>query len=180
VAQAKVKEAGMLRANAKFGLTVAIAALAAGCASYDGRSLEPGKSTVADVQATMGVPEEKQSYPGETLWWYPRGPAGWHSYAVWIGPDGVLRRIEQRLTVENVRKLAAGSTTRKEVRELFGPPFVVSVLPRQKREVWEYKLLEVEFKWNLWVQFSEDGIVREVLQMRHPDMDPPSAGTGKE
>lgn len=170
----------MLRSTLKVWLAIALAALAAGCASYSGHSLVPGKSTAAEVEATMGRPDERQPYAGETLWWYPRGPAGWHSYAVWIGSDGVLRRIEQRLTVGNVRKLAAGSTTRKEVRELFGPPFVVSYLPRQKREVWEYKLLEVDFKWNLWVQFSDDGIVREVLQMRHPDMDPPGAGTGKD
>jgi hypothetical protein len=151
-----------------------LAAALAGCAGYDGRTLVPGKSTAAEVEATMGKAAEKVEVAGESLWWYPRGPMGWHSYAVRIGPDGVLRGIEQRLTVENIKKVAADTWTRKEVRELFGPPFVVSHLPRLKREVWEYQLLEVEFKWKLWVQFSDDGVVREVLQMRHPDMDPPS------
>jgi hypothetical protein len=140
----------------------------------------PGKSTGADIQATMGTPDERQVYPGETVWWYPRGPAGWHSYAVYVGSDGVLKRIEQRLTVENVKKVAPNTWTKKEVRELFGPPFLVSSLPRLKREVWEYQLLEVDFKWKLWVQFSPDGVVREVLQMRHPDMDPPGNAQGKD
>jgi outer membrane protein assembly factor BamE (lipoprotein component of BamABCDE complex) len=146
------------------------------------RWLEPhsGKSTAAEIQALMGTPVERQAYPGETVWWYPRGPAGWHSYAVYVGSDGSLKRIEQRLTVENVRKVVPNTWTKKEVRELFGPPFMVSTLPRLQREVWEYQLLEVDFKWNLWVQFSPDGVVREVLQVRHPAMDPPGASTGKD
>lgn len=161
-------------------LIAALAALLAGCASYDGSSLVPGKSTGADIQAMMGTPVERQTYPGETVWWYPRGPAGWHSYAVYVGSDGILKRIEQRLTVENVRKVVPNTWTKKEVRELFGPPFMVSTLPRLQREVWEYQLLEVDFKWNLWVQFSPDGVAREVLQVRHPAMDPPGASTGKD
>ncbi len=154
-------------------LLAGAAVLAAGCASYDGRSLVPGKSTAAEVQATMGVPAERQQRGSDSIWWYPRGPLGFHSYAVRMGSDGVLRDIEQRLTVENVGRIETGKTTRQDVRELFGPPFEVSRLPRLQREVWEYQLLEVAFRWKLWVQFSDDGIVREVLQMRHPDEDPP-------
>ncbi|TAK41023.1 MAG: hypothetical protein EPO27_20100 [Betaproteobacteria bacterium] len=149
------------------------ALLAGGCASYDGRTLVPGKSTAAEVQATMGTPAEKQPRGSDAIWWYPRGPLGFHSYAVRIGADGVLRDIEQRLTVENVRRLVPGQTTRAEARELFGPPFIVSALPRLQREVWEYQLLDVVFRWKLWLQFSNDGVLREVLQMRHPDEDPP-------
>lgn len=151
-------------------------ALLGGCASYDGRGLVPGRSTAAEVEATMGRPAEKLERPGETIWYYPRGPAGWHSYAVRVGPDGVMRAIEQRITVENVRRLATGTTTRQEVRELLGPPFLVSYLPRQKREVWEYQMLETGFKWKLWVQFSDDGVAREVLQIQHPDQDSPGDG----
>jgi hypothetical protein len=161
-------------------LVAVLSALLAGCASYDGSSLVPGKSTGAEIQQTMGTPDERQAYAGETLWWYSRGPSGFHSYAVYVGSDGVLKRIEQRLTVENVKKVAPNAWTKKEVRELFGPPFLVSSLPRLKREVWEYQLLEVDFKWKLWVQFSPDGVVREVLQMRHPDMDPPGNAQGKD
>ncbi|MGH8706334.1 MAG: hypothetical protein ACREUO_13060 [Burkholderiales bacterium] len=154
-------------------LALASAALIGGCASYSGSSLVPGKSTSAEVEALMGSPAEKLTRGDETVWYYPRGPIGWHSYAVRLDRGGVVRAVEQRLTVENVKKVAAGASTKQDVRELFGPPFVVSGLPRLKREVWEYQLLEVDFKWKLWVQFSDDGIVREVLQMRHPEMDPP-------
>ncbi len=153
----------------------AVAALGAGCAWYDGRNLRPGASSAAEIEATMGRPAEKLPGPaGESVWYYPRGPLGWHTYAVRVGPDGVLRGIEQRLTVENVKLIQPDKTTAREVKELLGPPISVSRLPLKPREVWEYQFLEVEFKWNLWVQFSPDGVVREVLQMRHPEMDPPS------
>jgi hypothetical protein len=161
--------------------SLAILLLLAGCASIDGSGLVPGKSTAADVQAQMGAPVERQPAPGGGfVWWYPVGPFGFHSYAVTLGPDNVVRGVEQRLTVENVKLVRADEWTKKEVRELFGPPFFVSTLPRLKREVWEYQILDVAFKWKLWVQFSPDGVVREVLQIRHPDNDPPGADTGKD
>jgi len=158
----------------------ALAAFLAGCASYNGAGLIPGKSTTAEIQATMGAPVERYSVGSESVWWYPRGPMGFHTYAVRVGSDGVLKAIEQRLTVENVTHVVPNTWTKKEVRELFGPPFMVSTLPRLEREVWEYQMLEVDFKWKLWVQFSPDGVVREVLKMRHPHMDPPGSSSGKD
>jgi hypothetical protein len=156
---------------------IAAALLTAGCASMHGSNLVPNKSTASDVQAQMGTPVERQTIPGGgSVWWYPHGPSGFHSYAVVLGADNVVRSVEQRLTVENVKRVRAAEWTRKEVRELFGPPFLVSTLPRMQREVWEYQILDVAFKWKLWIQFSADGVVREVLQMRHPDMDPPGSG----
>ena len=156
----------------------AMALLVGGCASYDGAGLVPGKSTSAQIQETMGNPQARQTVGGESVWWYPRGK--FHTYAVRVGSDGVLKSIEQRWTVENVPKVIPNAWTKKEVYELFGPPYMVSSLPRLQREVWEYNLLEVDFKWNLWMQFSPDGVVREVLKMRHPDMDPPGATSGKD
>jgi len=82
----------------RWNLIAALAAFLAGCASYNGAGLIPGKSTTAEVQATMGAPVERQSVGGESVLWYPRGPMGFHSYAVRVGSDGVLKAIEQRLT----------------------------------------------------------------------------------
>ncbi len=152
----------------------AAAALAAGCASYDGRTLVPGKSTAAEVEQTMGAPAARLQRGADAVWYYPRGPVGFHAYAVRIGPDGVMRDIEQRLTTGNVQKLKPGGSTREDVSELFGPPFVVSSLTRLQREVWEYQFFDEAFiRRKLWMQFSGDGVLREVLQMRHPDEDPP-------
>ena len=154
--------------------------LLAGCAGFDGRGLVPGVSTAAEVEALMGpVAERRAGRDGESVLWFSRQPYGRENYAARIGADGKLVSLEQRLTVENVTHVVPNTWTKKEVRELFGPPFMVSTLPRLEREVWEYQLREVDFKWKLWVQFSSDGVVREVLQMRHPDMDPPGGDGGR-
>ena len=142
--------------------------LLAGCASYSGSSLVPGRSTANDVQALMGAPAERLTVAGgDTLWYYPRGPVGMHTYAVRMAPDGVVRSIDQLLTEENLKKLVAGVTTTAQVREDFGPPARVNRLDRQQRDVWEYRM------WNstrqayfLDVQFSNDGLVREVLFLK--------------
>lgn len=152
---------------------LAVLALAAGCASYSGSDLVPGKSTAEEVEKSMGHPKLKlPGKSGETVWYFPRGPMGWHTYAVTIGPDGIMRGIEQRLTVENVRKIVPDKTTKQEVLELLGPANMISRMPLKPREVWDYQFLEINFKWQLYVQFSDDGIVREVLQMRHAEEDP--------
>src|SRR5688572_24801867 len=69
-------------------LIAVLVACLAGCASYDGRGLIAGKSTTAEIQATMGAPVERHSVGGESVWWYPRGPMGFHTYAVRVGADG--------------------------------------------------------------------------------------------
>jgi hypothetical protein len=143
-----------------------------GCAGFSGSDLIAGKSNSAEILRSMGDPAERIPGPGGvSVWFYPRGE-GRHTYAVTVGPDGVLRSIDQRLTRDNVYKLAAGTTTTREVRELIGPPSRVARMSRQSRDVWEYRMQEggVELMI-LWVQFSDDGVVREVLYMRDPEMD---------
>jgi outer membrane protein assembly factor BamE (lipoprotein component of BamABCDE complex) len=159
-------------------ILLGVLVLIAGCASFDGRGLVPGKSAAADVRALMGEPaEELKAAGGETVWFYPRMPYGRQSFAVRLGPDGVLRAVEQRLTVENVYKLVPGTTGAKEVRELLGPPWRVSHLERQQREVWEYTIYDTrQFEYFLYVQFSGDSVVREVLLLRDTYFEP--GGTG--
>jgi len=49
---------------------------------------------------------------------------------------------------------------------MFGPPYQVSYLPRQQREVWTWNLFNVQqIPFQLHVQMSDDGIVREVLML---------------
>jgi hypothetical protein len=165
---------GLLRVAA-----AALAALLSGCAGYGGSDLIAGKSTVAEVQASMGVPAEKLALPGgDSVWYYPRGPQGRHTFAVTLGPDGVLRGIDQRLTMANVEKLVQGQSTAREVRELLGPPPTVRPFPRLQRYVWIYPMeLFTELRI-LWVQFSSDDIAREIIETHDYDSDPVSGASG--
>lgn len=152
-------------------LLIALVAALSGCAGFSGSDLVAGKSTAQDVLKSMGTPHEKFESGASSVWLFSRLPEGRATYAVTLGPDGVLRSIEQRLTRENVYKLVAGTTTEKQVRELLGPPGSISTMERQARKVWEYKMLEEPTLMILWVQFSSDGVVREVLYMRDPEQD---------
>jgi len=148
--------------------SLAIVLLLAGCASYDGRGLVPGQSRAEDVQSLMGTPSEKITASGnDTLWFYSRNPSGFHSYAVRIGPDGVVRSIEQRLTVENMQKLRPGITTAGETRALLGPPWRVASNARLGGESWDYRMYDsVQQEHNLSVDFGANGVVRQVVFLR--------------
>ena len=57
-----------------------------------------------------------------------------------------------------------------EVRDLIGPPYRVDTFRRLERDVWSYKTYSAGI-WpeDLYVQFSPDGIVREVIVIDDPD-----------
>lgn len=162
----------------RFALRVVLAApMLAACASFDGRGLVAGRSTAAEVDARMGAPADRIAFAnGDTVLYFSRQPAGRAMYAVTLAPDGVMKSIEQRITRRNFAKIVAGVWTRKEVRELLGPPFLTGRLPLKPSEWWEYKFREYpDYDHQvLWVQFSEDGVVRELLDMRDPEFIRPS------
>ena len=164
--------------NTRCVATCLAAALFSGCASYSGSSLVAGKSTAADVEALMGKPAERIEKPaGGSVFYYPHGPAGRETYAVTIGADGKVQAVEQRLTDANIAKVVRGTTTTTEVRELFGPPAATMHLSRQQRDVWEYHMDPISMPFILTVQFSSDGIVREVYKIKDYSAEPPS-GSG--
>jgi outer membrane protein assembly factor BamE (lipoprotein component of BamABCDE complex) len=147
--------------------SLAIVVLLAGCASYDGRSLVPGQSRAADVEALMGAPAEKLTVEGGSVWFYPRQPQGRQTFAVSVDSGGLVRAVEQRLTVQNVHRLRAGSTTRREVRELLGPPWRIASAGRRQGEAWDYAMFDdTQKEHNLSVLFSDDGVVSRVYLLR--------------
>jgi hypothetical protein len=166
--------------NIRCVATCLAAALLSACASYSGSSLVAAKSTAAEVEALMGQPAERVEKPGGgSVLYYPRGPAGRETYAVSIGADGKVQAVEQRLTDANIARLVLGTTTAREVRELFGPPATTTRFPRLQRDVWEYHMDPISMPYLLLVQFSYDGIVREAFKMKDYSVEIPSGnGSG--
>ena len=160
----------------KHAIAFALAALAAGCASFDGAPLVPGQSTAADVEAVMGRAADKRpAAGGETVYYFPRLPWGYATYAARINSAGRLVSIEQRLTPENAASLKPGATRSAEVRDLLGPPFE-PMKDLGGREIWTYPMRvpgDPTPKW-LLVHFTPDGAVRETHiiddpHYNHPD-----------
>ena len=76
-------------------------------------------------------------------------------------------------STEDLRKLAPGTTTTSEVRELLGPPVRVVRFDRMQRDVWEYRrYMDPMNEFQVAVQFSPDGIVREVLVLKDYTREP--------
>lgn len=149
------------------------ALLAAGCATFDGRTLTPGSSTAREVTALMGEPALELKRPdGESLVYFERYLTGPAMFVARIGANGVLRGIEQRLLYENIYKVKEGMRA-AEVRELLGPPYSVSRLPRLQFDVWEYPWRHAVRELRvLFVHFDDDGQVRRIVERHDYERDP--------
>jgi hypothetical protein len=152
-------------------IAFALAALLAGCASFEGRGLVPGRSTAAQVEALMGPAADKRpAAGGETVYYFPRLPWGYATYAARIGADGRFIALEQRLTAENIEKLKPGVTRADEVRDLLGPPFEPMKQALSGNEIWTYPMRISGYptpKWFL-AQLSADGVLRETYLIDDP------------
>ena len=160
-------------------IAVLVTAVLAGCASFNGSQLVPGKSTAAEAEQLMGPADQRLKLAnGDTALYFSRQPLGRAMYVVTVRPDGVMRSIEQRMTYATFAKVVTNTSTKKEVAELLGPPGRVGRLDRQKREWWEYRYrLMPDFRV-VWVQFSDDGVVREMIDMLDPDEERKKDGIG--
>jgi len=151
-------------------LVSAFAALLAGCATFNGSELIPGKSTVADAQARMGAPSQSLKLAnGDSALYFSRLPYGRTMYVTTFGPDGVMKTIEQRMQYASFAKVVANTSNKADVSELLGPPGMQGRFDRQKRDWWEYRYYLAPDYRVVWVQFSDDGVVREMLDMLDPD-----------
>jgi len=149
---------------------IAVTGILAGCAGFDGRGLQPGASA-GDVEALMGQPADKRTKGGETWLYFPRQPYGFATYVARIGADGKLVAIEQRLTDDNIAKIVRDKSTMQDVRDLFGPPYTDTNFPRMQREIFEYRYHSERstVPYALYVQFSPDGVAREIYSVSDPD-----------
>jgi len=148
--------------------TVCIAGLA-GCVSYGEPALVPGKSTAAEAEARLGAPAQQLKLAnGDSALYFSRLPYGRAMYVVTVGPDGVMKSIEQRMQPATFARVVANVSTKQQVSELLGPPAKVGRLERQQREWWEYRYA-YGYPRILYVQFSDDGVVREMVDVADDD-----------
>jgi len=163
----------------KIKVVAALMVLAvSGCASFDGRGLVPGQSTAKEVESLMGVPADRIKLPtGDTNWYYPRQPDGRMMFVVRLSPDGVMRSKEQLLTERNIARLVRDVTTREQAREIVGPPWQTARFERLERDIWEYYFYNNEqMDYYLNLQFSYDGILREVVIVKDYTKEPGGNG----
>jgi hypothetical protein len=102
--------------------------------------IKPGITTGVEVRAKMGNPGfEFRNEDGTVTWEYTRQPAGVHCYMITLGPDQVVRKLEQVLNESSYAKAREGMT-RDQVRRLLGKPANKMVFDNLREEVWEWKI----------------------------------------
>ena len=115
--------------------------LLSGCAAYDGRGLQPGVASLADIERVMGPPALRwpEAAGGEKLA-YPRGPVGVHTYMVWVDAAGRLVGSKNVLQTKYFARIQPGMT-QEEVLRLIGPPYGPWTTYFEARDelVWEWR-----------------------------------------
>ena len=88
----------------------------------------------------MGNPGfEFRNEDGSVTWEYSRQPAGVHCYMITLGPDQIVRSLDQVLTEANFAKAREGMT-RDQIRRLLGRPASSVVFDNLHEEVWEWHI----------------------------------------
>ncbi|MFT3849359.1 MAG: hypothetical protein QM739_12025 [Propionivibrio sp.] len=162
----------------------ASAALLAGCASYDGRGLQPGVSSLDEVLATMGTPAMQWKDPdGRMQLAYPRGPAGLQTFMAFVDAQGRLERIEGVLDTPHFARIEPGKSDQAAILRLLGPPQPQWTMYFERRDelVWEWRFCD---DWSQVARFDVlfdgmSGIVRTAYQrpeLRGRDLSPPACG----
>ena len=118
-----------------------LAALLLGaCAAYGGRGLAPGTAWLAEVIGVMGKPAMRWQNPdGSVQLAYPRGPAGYHTFMVRIGPDGKLKSVDNVLEYKGFAQIRPGMSE-AQVLQVLGPPYPAWTSHFQARDerVWQW------------------------------------------
>lgn len=125
----------------------------AGCASYNGRGLKPGTSTVDDVIQLMGQPAMRWQEPGGgELLAYPRGPAGFNTFMVMIDSKGVMSSLQGVLDMQHFA-LIRQDMTKDDVLRILGPsqPQWTVFFERRDELVWEWRYCDA---WNEPARFN--------------------------
>jgi len=126
----------------KLWITLLTSMLLFACASYNGRGLKPGEARLEDVQSVMGPPALRwQEADGSVQLAYPRGPFGYHTFMVKLGPDGRLQSITNVLDDAGFAQIRPGMT-KEQVLHVLGPPDYYNTVYFKARDelVWDWRI----------------------------------------
>ena len=147
---------------------VAGALAAAGCAGISASSLQPGVSTLPEIEAALGAPAMVWKNPdGSAQLAYPFGPSGTQTFMVFVGADGKFQRITGVLNETQFRLVQPGMT-KEQVLRILGPSgsLWTQTFPRTNTLAWTWLYCAPgNFQNYFNVMFDTDtGLVRSTGQ----------------
>lgn len=108
------------------------------CDYFNARDLRPGVSTAQEVRERFGPPPmEWRNDDGSVTWEYSRQPEGAECYMITIGPDQILRALDQVLNEATFARVKPGMSG-DEVRRLLGKPASSQFFQLKQETVWEW------------------------------------------
>ncbi len=111
-----------------------------GCDYFNLQALKPGVSTAFEVRERLGRPDmEWRNADGSVVWEFSRQPEGTNCYMLTIGPDNMLRSVEQVLTEHNFSRIKPGMNG-EEVRRILGRPAGKQYFRLSRENVWQWHI----------------------------------------
>ena len=110
------------------------------CDYINVKELQPGVSTSAEVRERFGPPHmEWRNEDGSLTWEFSRQPEGIECFMITIGPDQILRRIDQVLNEETFAKVQNGMNG-EQVRRLLGKHASSQFFQLKQETVWDWRI----------------------------------------
>ncbi len=133
------------------------ACLVSGCAGYAPPNNLVGQGRDALI-SHMGPPEREYPTPAGQKLHYPRGPAGSHTYFVYLDSGGRVVNWEQVLTEEKFGMIRPGMTS-EQVIDVLGSTRITNGLGRDRGYVWHYRYDTPQCQ-SFVIEFTQDDVVR--------------------
>lgn len=137
--------------------SLATVSLLSACSGY-GPPKDLTGLNAEQVLATMGPPDTRRVVEGGTRLEYPRGPAGRHTWFVYLDANGRATRAEQVLNEANFSQINAGMG-QDEVLLRLGRPGEVYGLARSRGTVWSYRYENNSCLW-FQIEMAQERTVR--------------------
>lgn len=153
-----------------FWWNLSVVALLSACSGY-GPPKDLTGLRADQVVATMGPPDVQRVVEGGTRLEYPRGPAGLHTWFVYLDATGRATRAEQVLTEANFTRINPGMS-QDEVLWLLGRPGVVYRLARSRGSVWSYRYENTSCLW-FQIEVTQEQTVRSAGYGEPPECNRP-------
>jgi hypothetical protein len=128
-----------------------------GCAGYAPSRQSIGQDRAA-LLASMGQPEREYALDGLSVLHYPRGPAGSHTYFIYLDGNNRVMKWEQVLTEERFNTISPGMTKDQVILTL-GVTKINHGLSRNRGYVWHYRYETPHCK-SFVIEFTPEDTVR--------------------
>lgn len=138
-------------------LTIHSLLLVAACANCSPDNRLIGQHRTA-LLAQMGQPEREYLSNEFKKLQFPRGPAGWHTYFVYIDKDDRVANWEQVLTEARFDALKP-SMTREEVIDIVGISLSQNQLAKDRGYLWYYRYENTQCR-SFFIEFDSQNNVR--------------------